>query len=254
MAAFVGADERETLLGDRAHGGDIGRVLHAQHWADMQAADRGMGVPGALGVVAGEHLVQAFRVVGEVGQIDGAILDEGDRLSVALHRHHDVQSGLAHLGDVGLEPGIGGAHDHAGKAEIAHHRVEVDEFGQQGRVFMAMELDDQHAVGLADEHAVDGGAVDRNGAAQLDHRAIDEFDGLGVERDQMLGGGHGGAEIGELADAEDFAGFDRVQHQFERCRERQRALGADEQAGEVVAAGGPCGRRQGVDVVATDAA
>ena len=82
---------------------DVGRVLHVQHRPDMQAADRGVRVPGALGAVPLEHVVQPLGVVGEVVQIDRAVLDERHRFAVALHRHHDVEAGLAHRGDVGLE-------------------------------------------------------------------------------------------------------------------------------------------------------
>ena len=71
-----------------------------------------------------EDVVQPLGVVGEVGQRDGAILDEGDRLPVALHAHHDVEPGLAHLGHRGLEAGIDAADHGAGIAEIGHHLVQ----------------------------------------------------------------------------------------------------------------------------------
>lgn len=34
-------------------------------------------------------------------QRDGAILDEGDWLSLVLHRHHDIEPGLAQFADIG---------------------------------------------------------------------------------------------------------------------------------------------------------
>ena len=126
-------------------------------------------------------LVQPFGVVGEVGQIDGAVLNERDRFPVALHRHHDVQPGLAHRGDVGLERRLGRAHHRAGMAEVAHQRFQLAQLRQQRRVLIAVELDDQQAVGLADQHPVDRRAIDRDAAAELDHRAIDQFHRLGVE-------------------------------------------------------------------------
>ena len=118
---LVLAHQGEALLGDGAHGADVRRVLHVQDGADVQAADAGVGVPGALGAVLGEHVVQALGVVGQVVQAHGAVLDEGHRLPVAAHGHHDVQPGLPHLGDGGLEGGVGGAHDGAGPAEVGHH-------------------------------------------------------------------------------------------------------------------------------------
>ena len=66
VRALVFAHEGEAFLGHGAHRGDVLRVLHVQHRADMQAADRGMRVPGALGAVPFEHVVQPFGVVGEV--------------------------------------------------------------------------------------------------------------------------------------------------------------------------------------------
>ena len=104
MAALVGADQRHRLLGDRAHRAHVLLELEVQDRADVQAADRGVGVPGAAGAVAGEDLGQARRVVGQMLERHGAVLDERDRLAGALHRHDDVEPGGAHLPD----PGLGG--------------------------------------------------------------------------------------------------------------------------------------------------
>ena len=160
----------------------------------MQAADRGMRVPGALGAVPGEHLVQPLGVVGQIIQRDRTILDERDRLGVALHRHHDVQPGFAHLGDAGLERRVGRPHHRVGIAEIGHRRFQLGELRQQRRVFVAVELDQQQAVGLADQHAVDQRAIDRDGAAEIDHGAIDQLHRFRIERNQMAGRLHRGAE------------------------------------------------------------
>ena len=40
---------------------------------------------------------QPLGVIGQILQRDRAVLDEGDRLSVALHRHHDVEPGFANI-------------------------------------------------------------------------------------------------------------------------------------------------------------
>ena len=50
--------------------------------------------------------VRRCGVVGEMLERHRAILDEGDRLSLLLHRHHDVEAGGAHVGDRGLQRGI----------------------------------------------------------------------------------------------------------------------------------------------------
>ena len=62
------------------------------------------------------------------------------------------------------------------------------------------------------------------------------------------------AEGRELADAQHLARLDRMQRQFQRGGERQRALRSDQQPRQIVAPGGAGGRGQRVDVVAADAA
>ena len=56
-------------------------------------------------------------VIGKVLERHRAVLHEGDGLSFALHGHHDVQAGLAHLPDGLLEGGVGGLDDRPGLRE-----------------------------------------------------------------------------------------------------------------------------------------
>ena len=51
MRALVFAHHREGLLGDRAHLLDVELLLQVEHRPHMQAADRGVRVPGAVGAV-----------------------------------------------------------------------------------------------------------------------------------------------------------------------------------------------------------
>ena len=95
--------------------------------AHVQAADRGVGVPGAAGAVAGEELGDRLGVVGEVVERHGAVLDEADRLGVALGRHHDVEAGLAHLPDGALSRRVGHLDDGVGEAVVGHAGVEAFE-------------------------------------------------------------------------------------------------------------------------------
>ena len=99
---------------------------------------------------------EALRVVRKVDQRHRAILDEGDRLPLLLHRHHDVEAGGAHVRDRGLQRRIG-HFDHAtpfgavlveAEAEIAHHG---GEFFQPPLVlhFAFIELDQQDRLRLA---------------------------------------------------------------------------------------------------------
>ena len=48
-------------------------------------------------------VVEPRGIVGEMRQRHRAILDEGDRLALLLHRHHDVEAGGAEIGDAGLQ-------------------------------------------------------------------------------------------------------------------------------------------------------
>jgi hypothetical protein len=256
VAALVGADEVEALFRNGAHRLHVGGALHVEHGPHVQAADGSVRIVGRARAVPLEDGVEALGVVGEIVEVDGAVLDEGDRLAGALLRHHDVEPGLAHLGDVGLEARIDRAHHGAGMADVAHQLVEpVEVLDQRVAVFIAaVELDEQQAFGLAQQHALDRRAVDVDAAAEVDHGAVDELDGLGIERHEVERRLHRGAEARELADADDLPRLDRRELQQQPLGDRQRALGADEQAREVVAARGLRVRRQRVDVVAADAA
>ena len=117
-----------------------------------------------------------------------------------------------------------------------------------------MEFDDQQAVGFAEQHLVDRGSVDRDTAAEVDHGAIDQFHCLRLQRDDVTGRFHRLAERRELADAQHFARLDRMQRQFDCGGKCQRALGPDQQPGQVVAARSAGGGRQRIDVIAADAA
>ncbi len=137
-------------------------------------------------------------------------------------------------------------------AKIRHEGFEVVEPGFERCVLVAVELHEEKGVGFADQHAVDRGAIDRYGAAEVDHGAVHQLHRLGVEGHDMLRGLHSGAEGGELADAEDLTRLDRVQGELDGGGEREGAFGADEQAGEIFPIGGAGGRGQHIDVVPAD--
>ena len=101
-----------------------------------------------------------------------------------------------------LEVRLGGADHAVREAEIAHERLEPCELSKQRLILLSMEFDDQQALGLADHHAVNRVAEDRDAAAEVDHRAIDELHRFGIERDNMTRRLHRGAERRKLADAQ----------------------------------------------------
>ena len=72
----------------------------------MQATHGGVGVPGGARAVPGKDLVQPRRVVGQMVERHGAVLDEGDGLAVAFHRHGNIEPGGPKLGDLRLEAWI----------------------------------------------------------------------------------------------------------------------------------------------------
>ncbi len=103
MRALVGAHQVERLLGDRPHRLDVLLKPQIQDRPHMQAADRGMRIPGAARAVLLENVRQLRGVVRQMIERHRAVLDERDRLSLLLHRHHDVEAGGAHLVDGGLQ-------------------------------------------------------------------------------------------------------------------------------------------------------
>ena len=117
-----------------------------------------------------------------------------------------------------------------------------------------MEFDDQQRVRFADQHAIDGGAEDRDAAAEIDHGAIDQLDRLRVELHDVLRRLHRAAKRRELADAQQLARLDRMQREFDRGGEGEGALRSHQQPSQIFLTGEPRDRRQHFDVIAADAA
>ena len=130
MAALVLPHHGEGFLGHGTHFYCSIRRLQVDHGAYVQATDRGMGVPGARGAMLGENLGQAVGIFGQVLQAHGAVFNEGYRFAVALHGHHDVQAGFAHLPNLGLETGVRGLDHGAGEAQIAHQFHQLSQLSQ----------------------------------------------------------------------------------------------------------------------------
>jgi hypothetical protein len=106
-------------------------VLHVQDGADMQAADAGMGIPGALGAVALEHGVQALGVVGEVFErtAQSSMKETGfpsPFIDIMMLRPASRTSAIA-----AWKPPSVTAHHLPGQAEIAHHLLQPVELLQQ---------------------------------------------------------------------------------------------------------------------------
>ena len=157
MRALVGAHHRERVLGDRAHRLHVLVEPQVEHRTHMQAAGARMRIPGAARAVLLEHLGETRGVFREMLERHRAILDEGDRLPLLLHRHHDVEARGAHLGDRGLQCRIEHL-DHAallragvapGIAEIAHQLAELLQAAQIFVVIVLAEFDQQDRIRIA---------------------------------------------------------------------------------------------------------
>ncbi len=254
---FVFAHHGARLLGDRAH---LRRPVTAQveDRPHVQRADRRVRIPRAARAVPREHLRQPVDVLGQMLERHGAILDERDRLAVALQAHHDVEPGLAHVPQRLLRAGIRHFDHAARQAELAHQGDQILQAAQRSVARLADEFDEQDRFGLADQRAVDDGAERGITAREVDHRAIDELDRGGLEADQMPRALHRLVQGREIDDAERPMRRQRRELQRELARPGERAFAAHEEMRIVHAAIGgirPLALRAAdVEVVAADAA
>ena len=267
VGAAVLAHHLEALLGDGPHAPRAVLGLQIDDRAHVQGADRRVRVPGAAGAVTGEDGVETAGVLGQVLEPHRAVLDERDRLSVPLHRHHDVEARLAHVPHRALEPGLHRLDHRAGKAEVRHQLDEAREPGEEGGAVLARELHQQQRVGRAAHEPLDGGTERRDVARELDEGAVDELHRARAERHDVPRRGHRLVEGREVTHPEHAVGRQRLQVELDLGEESERALGSHQQVGHVVAAGHAAGHaagrasdhraggtagHEGVDVVAAD--
>jgi hypothetical protein len=199
--------------------------------------------------VPGEDLVEARGVVGQILERDGAVLDERDRLTLALHRHHDVEPGLAHLPDVALQGGVGGLDHGVGEAQIAHQLDQAPKLVRELVAVLAGELDQQQRLGPPADEAIERGAEQLDLVRQIHQCAVDQLDRGGAELDDVPRRVHRGVEGGEVAHAENAVRRQRLQVELDLGEEAEGALRAHQEVGHVVPLGG-----DHVDVVAADPA
>ena len=117
-------DELMGLLRDGAHGLQVLVLLEIQDGPHVQTSDRGMGIPRARSAVTAEHVLEERSVLGKMLERHGAVLDEGDGFSVALHRHDDVHGRLPHGPDPSLKVLRFRTNECAGVAEVPHQFLE----------------------------------------------------------------------------------------------------------------------------------
>lgn len=215
----------------------------------MQAADRGMRIPGAARPMLLEHRRHRVGVVGEMLQRHRAILDEGDRLPVAFHRHHDVEAGFAHLPDRLLPGRLDHLHHRIGEAVIGHALVEPLQVPLEIGEIVSGELDQEQAVRPPPGDIGERAHEKRDIGAEHQHIVVDEFDRDRAEPDDMPGRLHRRTEIREMADAHDAVLRQRRELERRFGGDRERAFRADEQMRQVRPR-----RDQFVEIIAADAA
>ena len=159
--------------------------------------------------------------------------------------------------DRGLQPGIEHINDAAvmdvrlieGKTEVADQLVQPRQPAQIFIPFGFGKLHQQHRGRRTAHEGVDGRTKHRDLAGQFDHGAIDELDRDRVELDDVLSRIHGAVKAAEVAGADGAAAEERRELELNAGRERERALGTDQDVRkiEIVA-----GRDQSVEVVPAD--
>src|SRR6185312_16952228 len=94
-ATAVFEDQVGHVLGDVAHPADVGRVLEVEHGANVQTADRGMAVKGAISVVPAQQRPKARDELRQLFWSDGRVLDEGRWLAIARQAEQERHGGIA---------------------------------------------------------------------------------------------------------------------------------------------------------------
>ena len=93
------------VVGDRLERLHAFVGLHVHHGPNVEASDRRMRIDAGGRLVPFHDLQESLDVVAEFFGGDRGVLDERERLGVALHRHRQSQRCLAETPDAGL---IGG--------------------------------------------------------------------------------------------------------------------------------------------------
>ncbi len=154
IRALVFAHQCRRFFGNGAHF-DRAVAPHIENRPHVQCADTRMRIPGAFRSVTMEHFGQAARVFRQMFERHRAIFDEGDRLAVALHAHHDVQAGFTDFPQRFLF--VRGRHldDRIGQAQIGHELSKLFERRELLGTVLAREFHQQDRLRLADQRLLD---------------------------------------------------------------------------------------------------
>src|SRR5262249_16586361 len=90
------------LVGDLPHLLEAPRRLETDGRSDVQASDRAVAVVRTVHLVPGEDLAEARDELREMPPVDGGVLDEGQRLGIAVRAEEQAEPRLAQLPDLSL--------------------------------------------------------------------------------------------------------------------------------------------------------
>ena len=233
MRTLVLAHDGEGFFGDCPELLGPQLLFHVEHGADVQATHRGVRVPGSGGAVLGEQLVESAGVLRKIGQFHRAVLDARDRLAVALHGHHDVQPGLAHVPDFLLKRRVHRLHHGFRETVRGHHRVQVPELLPEWFKLRSCKLHQQQRAGLALHKTLQLGLKLRDFKGEFEHRLIHQFHCVRPQFHKVLRGRHRVIEGGEVAHAQHLAVRDFLEVQFDFGGNREGAFRANQQMRQV---------------------
>ena len=210
----------------------------------MQAADRGVRVPGAFGTMLLKYFGQSPRVFSKVGQWHCAVFDETYRFAIALHRHHDIESGFPHFPYGLLQVRIGNFHHAAGETQIGHQHRQLFQFRDLLGVMLTGKFNKQHAIGLALQKRVNRFFINRDATRQIKHLAIHQFNGRRPQLHDVLCGIHAVVKTWEMTDTQSLMFRQLTQLQMDALEVAERTLRPHQQFRQIESV-----RRQAVKVV-----
>ena len=211
----------------------------------MQAAHRGMRIPCALGAVLLKYFSQAPRVFGEMWQRHRAVFDETHRLTVALHRHHDIEASFPHFPYRFLQICIRDFHHTTRETEISHEFRQLFQFGDLFGLMLTGKLDEQHAIGFTLQKRIDRFFVNRDASRQIEHGAVHQFHGGRPQLHNVLCGIHASVKPRKMANTQSLVFRQLTQLQMDALEVAKRTFRSHQQFRQIESV-----RRQAIEVVA----
>ena len=218
----------------------------------VQTADRRVRVDAGPRAMGGDDLQKAIDVVAQLFGRDRRVLDERQRLLVALHRHREAERGFAEAPDARLIRCGLGASPAAPKSRRGQLLLDGGEPRRQVLRVVVVELDAQERARLALQDAAAQPIERRALPRVIEDEAIHHLDRRRPVPQDGRRRLQGVEEIVELDREDCFRGWQRHERDRRRRDERQRALRSDDDLGQIERFGG--GRvDELVQVVAADA-